>query len=860
MAADPSTPAPALAGGSRSGFRPTGVPQGATGLPVGLHAKRMHDAGLSGGHPSAGLFAVTMALLMGQAAGAAPWPPLPVETAGLLVIPLPLLLFRRSRRVGVFVIAAALAFSLGYMRHIQLLQPSFPPNHLRSLMRDDARFYLEGTLSREPERLPGRSRWVVQAERIWHPTGAEEISGNIMIGVRFTGREWRYGDRVRFWLQPQVPRDSGNPGGFNYAAYLADREIYASGFLDNDREVELVERRPDILGNAVESLRREIRRFIGRNFSHDGGALMKALVVGDMGEIPKQTRDDFTAAGVNHVLSISGLHVGMLGLVIFALVRYGLGFSTVFLLRCNLLKVATFCSFIAVVFYTALAGAMVPTVRSAIMIGVYELAVLLDREEEVLTSLTFAALLIGLYWPAVITDISFQLSFLAVLFIAWGMRKVVDWFPPRRSDELPQERSWWRAPLRQAGLHLAVPLLATLGTGPLIAHYFGHLSLAGFLSNPLIVPLVGFVVVPLGLLIGFLSLTLPAAAAPLVWVADRLAELTVWLTHVLANLPLANISVPAPNLAEVALLYLFITLLFLIRSNRYAAVAAAAVSLMLIADGIYWWRERYERKELRVTHLNVGQGDAAVIEFPGSKVLVIDAGGTAFGDFDTGEAIVGPYLRSRKIVKVDYLAVSHARVDHYGGMPALVKEFAPAEFWSGPAKGKTRRFEDLEEALDRAKITRIWFSESDPCRAIDGVKVCVLYAPREREEDAPVVLRLQFGGLSYLFAGDIDKKDERLLQGKAAQLRSVVIKVPRHGSPMASSEEFVSMVEPKLAIISAGGRIAGRPAREEVRERYRSAGAEILRTAEDGAIIVETDGKTLRYTGYKSGKKGVLLF
>lgn len=830
-------------------------------MPVGLQAKRVHDAALIGGHPSAGLFAVTTALLVGQAVAAGPWPPLPAEAAGLLLVPLPMLLLRRSRRWGALVVVAALAFSVGYFRHVQLRHPNFPPNHLRSLMKDDSRFYLEGLLQREPERLPGRSRWVFEAERIWHPTGSEEVSGSIIIGVRFTGREWRYGDRIRFWLQPQLPRESGNPGGFNYAAYLADREIYATGFLDSDKEVELVARRPDWFGNAVESLRREIRRFLDRNFSHDSGALMKALTVGDMGEIPKQTRDDFTAAGVNHVLSISGLHVGMLGLVIFALVRYGLGFSTFLLLRCNLLKVATLFSFIAVVFYTALAGAMVPTVRSAIMIGVYELAVLLDREEEVLTSLTFAALLIGLYWPGVITDISFQLSFLAVLFIAWGMRNVVDWFPGRRrSDELPQERSWWRAAARRAGLHLAVPLLATLGTGPLIAHYFGHLSLAGFLSNPLIVPLVGFVVVPLGLLIGLFSLTLPAAAAPFVWVTDRLAELTVWLAHVLANLPLANISVPAPNLAEVALLYFFITLLFLIKSNRYAAVAAAAVSLMLIVDGIYWWRERYERSELRVTHLNVGQGDAAVIEFPGSKVMVLDAGGTAFGDFDTGEAIVGPYLRSRKILRADYLAVTHARIDHYGGMRALVKEFSPAEFWSGPAKGKTRRFEDLEEALDQAKITRASLSHGQPCRAIDGVKICVLYAPSEREEDAPLVLRFEFGGVSYLFAGDIDKKDEHSLQGKGAELRSAVVKVPRHGSATASSEEFVSMVLPKLAIVSSAGRIAGGPAREEIRERYRNTGAEVLRTDEDGAIIVETDGKTLRYEGYKSGKKGILTF
>jgi len=135
-------------------------------------------------------------------------------------------------------------------------------------------------------------------------------------------------------------------------------------------------------------------------------------------------RESFTAAGVNHVLSISGLHVSMLGLVVFWLIRFGCSFNSYLLLRFNWIKLGTFWSFFAVIFYTAIAGAQVPTVRSAIMIGVYELAVLLDREEEVFASLTFAALLIGLVWPGVIADISFQLSFLAVLFIVWGMRMV----------------------------------------------------------------------------------------------------------------------------------------------------------------------------------------------------------------------------------------------------------------------------------------------------------------------------------------------------------------------------------------------------------------------------------------------------
>ena len=812
------------------------------------------------GHPSVWLVVPTLSLLAGQAVALLPLV-IPSQLFLLALAPLLLVIRPTTRRWGIFIVVGTLSFSLGWIRHWQLLHPDLPPSHVRSLTNDSPRLYLEGTLFREPEQLPNRHRWLLQCQRIWHPTGAEDISGNLLVSIRHVRREWHYGDRVRFWIRPQAPRDAGNPGGFDYGTYLARQEVYAIGYLENDQEVELVARTPGRVRGAIESLRREIRRYIDQHVSSANGALMKALVVGDMGAVTKEMRNEFTAAGVNHVLSISGLHVSMLGLVVFWLVRFGCSYSSYLLLRWNLLKVGTFCSFLAVVFYTAIAGAMVPTVRSAIMIGVYELAVLLDREEEVFASLTFAALLIALIWPAVIADISFQLSFLAVLFIVWGMRRMMDRASRRRPrDELPQERSWWKNKLEQGRLHLAVPFFATLGTGPLIAHYFGHLSLAGFISNPVIVPLVGFVVVPLGLAMGFLSLILPAAAVILVWPAEYLLSATLWLVRLFARLPLANIAVPVPNVFEVTALYLFIVAFFLLRRNRFVIAAVAAFALALAVDGFYWWRERWDRKELRVTHLNVGQGDAAVVELPRSKVLVIDAGGAALGDFDTGESIVGSFLRSRKILKVDYLLVSHPRVDHYGGMRSIAMEFAPLEFWSGPAKGKTARFDDLEEALEKGDIKRVTLSDQEPCRAIDGVKLCVLHPPPDGTDDTSVVLRLEFDKVRFLFAGDLDKRDEQRLQSKADQLRSPVLKVPRHGSAGSSTQEFVTAVGPSLAIFSVGARNPFGFPREEVVARYREVGAEILRTDEDGAIIVETDGATIRYRGYKSGKQGTLSF
>ena len=323
---------------------------------------------------------------------------------------------------------------------------------------------------------------------------------------------------------------------------------------------------------------------------------------------------------------------------------------------------------------------------------------------------------------------------------------------------------------------------------------------------------------------------------------------------------MANLAVPIPDVMEIGLLYLAILAILLFRRRPHIALAVGAVSLLLVADMAYWWQERWNRKELRVTHLSVGHGDAAVVEFPGSKVLLIDAGGSASAEFDTGDFIVAPFLRSRKILNVDYLLVSHPRVDHYGGMKGIVEQFAPAEFWSGPSKGRTARYEGLEEAVEKAGVKKIYFSSRDPCRTIEQVKVCALYPPEDKTGDLSVVLRLTFGRVDLLFAGDIDAKGEAALLGGSADITSDVIKVPRHGSVTASTEEFVAAVKPRLAILSVGQRNAFGLPREEVLANYTAGGAEILRTDRDGAVTIETDGRSIRYRTFRSGKRGEIVF
>jgi hypothetical protein len=193
-------------------------------------ADQQDVAGLRSGnlHPSVWLIVPTLFLLLGQAIAAAPWQ-MP-DSSGLAVVPFVLLPFYRRWRGWVMLgLLITLAFSVGYVRHREILFPRFPADHLRSVMLRHERVLIEGRLKAEPEKLINRHRWSIRAERIWHATGAEEVSGDFQLSLRALRRDWRYGDRIRFWLRPNLPQNSGNPGGFEYATYLAQRQIYVTG-------------------------------------------------------------------------------------------------------------------------------------------------------------------------------------------------------------------------------------------------------------------------------------------------------------------------------------------------------------------------------------------------------------------------------------------------------------------------------------------------------------------------------------------------------------------------------------------------------------------------------------------------------
>jgi len=734
---------------------------------------------------------------------------------------------RRSMVLWAAVALAGLAVGAGRMAGV--VAPTLPPDHVVRLALP-VRTTLEARVVAAPQRRDGRTVLLVDAEAVGRGKARRSASGLVRVGVRGRASGWRYGDRLRVDTILRAPRNFENPGRFDYVAHLARRGVRVTAFVWSEDAIEHLPSPPDGVRGRLERWRARLAAAIGTAVAAPAGPVLQALIVGEEGEIDDELRDAFSRAGVIHILSISGLHVGLVAAVGFAAFRWLLCRSEWLVLAIDVERVAAAASLAPVALYTALAGLGVATLRSAIMVVAAVLAGLSGRRADVLRSLALAALVLALAWPGAPLEISFQLSFVSVLAIVLGVGR----FGPRGGG------GGWRERLRAAAL---VSPSALAGTAPLTALHFHQVSLVAVVANPIAVPIFGSIVVVVGLAGALVEPLAPAAARALFRVAGLVLRPGIALVSWLAAPGWAAVDVPIPSLVELGLLYGALCGLLLL-PRRCGRLLAAVALAGLVADGGWWWHERFAHR-LRATFLDVGQGDAAVLELPDGRVVVVDAGGFPGGEFDTGGAVVAPFLLTRKILRLDAVAMTHAHPDHFGGIAYLLAHFRPAEFWWSGVPGNGVEWKRLVAAV-RASGARV--RRLDSATTLVG-DVTVLHPPPDLGatsiNDSSLALRFACGRFSVLLTGDIEARAEQRLLARPDYLPSTVLKVPHHGSRTSSTPAFVSAVAPLAAVMSVGADNRYRLPAPDVERRYRARGICLYRTDRCGAVTMETDGRRL---------------
>jgi len=770
-----------------------------------------------------------------------------------------------------------------------LLEPADGPTSLNRFA-DDSVVTVEGYLIRAAERVAGerdRQRLYLRVEQAGLPQTPLTPTGGMVRITTNAARSFHIGDELRVTARLRFPRSDGNPDEFDYRDWLLRDGIaatmYAEPGANDSASLDVVGHRRFIFATPIESIRERIGAFIDANLQYPANAELRALIIGDRGDIGDALRQRFALTGMAHLLVISGLHLGFVAMAAFFLTLCIAGFFPAVMARGYANKIAAAAAALAVCAYATIAGHHVSTLRALVMVLSYALAIMIDRSRELIASLALAALIICLTLPASTADIGFQLSFASVLVILLGMRRFAAWWRWRYMNPLapPAERSRLNVVAEMIVGYVAVSFWAMLGTAPLTAFHFNQFSLVGLIANAVVVPIMGFGAVICGLLAAALSfVSLPLARGPL-WLAGKLVGAGTSLAGWFVAWPLAWARVFTPTIVELAIVYGFL-LLWLIaplkgealrrqlrdkapptttarqrHSPGWQSVGVAILVAAMLVDAGWWTWQRYFNPALRITFLSVGEGDAAVVRFPGSRVMLVDGGGAFGGTFDPGERIVAPFLWSQKILHVDYLTVSHPDRDHFGGLIFLTQNFSPSEFWTSGTASVDESYAALLDAVAKAGARqRVCNSASLPAM-IGGVALrCVgpLATMAElKENNSSMVIRMSYGPATVLFAGDLEAKGEHELIASGADLRATILKVPHHGSHTSSSPPFLAAVAPEVAVISLGYHNRFNFPAPDVIERYRDAGVTVLRTDDDGAISFEDDGRVFRLGSVRHG-------
>jgi competence protein ComEC len=354
--------------------------------------------------------------------------------------------------------------------------------------------------------------------------------------------------------------------------------------------------------------------------------------------------------------------------------------------------------------------------------------------------------------------------------------------------------------------------------------------------------------------LGYAYLPFAAAfpgAAPLpAAVLAYLVEVFSRVSRSLDAFPFLSFRVPTPAPAVRA--GYFLSLGLLVVRPRLRGQRPATLALLLLFSGLLVLGPfRASSPDLRVTLIDVGQGESILVEFPGRRTMLIDGGGLAGSSFDVGERVVSPVLWRKGLRRIDTMVLTHAHPDHLGGLVAVARNFKVGEFWEGPRPPDRGLYADLGRALGSRVVRRrvgqgARFTEG-------GVAIEVLHPPLDPEagpvpaaNETSLVIRMTFGEISFLFMADTGSVTERSLAEAGTGLTAEVLKAGHHGSAGSTSAALLAAVRPRLVLVSAGeGNTYGFPS-PDVLTRCREAGAAVLRTDLDGAVEVRTDGRTLR--------------
>jgi competence protein ComEC len=646
----------------------------------------------------------------------------------------------------------------------------------------------------------------------WYRDRAEQAAPPVRAGQR-----WRMVVRLR------RPHGTSNPGGFDFEAWMLERDLRATGYVvaaaSPQRLAGMVHRPRYWLESLRESIREKLQQALG---DRPYAGVIVALAIGDQRAIPPAQWQVFTRTGVNHLMSISGLHITMVASMAFMLVLWSWKRSARLATYLPAVRAAAVAGLASAIAYAALCGFSVPAQRTVCMLAVVAWALWLGWTVRPLAVLAMAAAVAAFIDPMAVISPGFWLSFGAVAVIMLG--------GGGRIGRVHWVRGWARA-----------QWAVTIALVPLLLAMFQQVSLVSPVANAIAIPIVSFVVVPLSLL---------AAIMPGSWMAilaHHAMSACMVVLELLQAFPEAVWQQHAPPDWAVPLAFAGALWMLLPRGfpARWAGASLLLPLFLSVPKGPL-------PGELWITVLDVGQGLAVVARTSG-HALLFDAGPGYSDEIDAGDRIVVPYLRSTGVGRLDAMFVSHGDADHSGGALSVVRAMPVDRVVSSLLPGHP--IVDSAASHLRCIDGQAW--------AWDGVRFEILHpdaagynAERRKENDQSCVLRIVSLHGSVLLPADVERAGEAgLLNRHAGDMAADVLVVPHHGSLTSSSVAFIGAVQPQLALFAVGYRNRFGHPHAAVVARYRKQGSQMVRSDHAGAVQIRFGPEGMSWRGWRETER-----
>jgi competence protein ComEC len=705
------------------------------------------------------------------------------------------------------------------------------------------RVLVEGRIESEPVRKGSRSAMVVHAERILRQTKSQQVNRRVLVNVVKSAR-WldgdslQIGDAVRFTGTIEPLPGARNPGEFDYGRYLALNGVQGFITVRDTNAIVLKARSSSLTISAIIGrAQKEIFGVFDRYHKTEEAGYLKGVVFGYRADLSAEVKQSFMNTGTTHILAVSGSNVVVVALIFSSLVGF---------LRVSR-KTATLLTLIGLLWYMVITGLSPSVVRATIM-GIAILGgTLLGRKGDVYNSLGFAALLMLVWDPTYLLDVGFQLSFAAVLSIVYYYPKLeplIEMIPGKLV----------RTGLVKSGLQLfLVSLAAQIGTMPFTAFYFGRVSIVAVVANLVVVPVSG-----VNVLLGFATVAFSFVSN---WMAGCYAALDDLIVSMLlkfvlwcSNVPFAYAETMRVGGAFTAFYYIVVTAMFSIRKPRLLVKSAVA---LLVVVNVVVYRDVCTAgpPSLRITVIDVGQGDAILLELPNGHAVLVDTGPKVLTN-DSGERMIAPLLKRKGIEALDAIILTHPHDDHVGGCKYLLENFRVRCLMISDSGSLGRPYEQILTRARASGIPLVLARAGESLQFDPTTRIFVLHAaPRARPRDLndeSIVVKVVHGYSSLILMGDASTRvEDELLRGGLSILSSTVIKVAHHGAVTSSGSEFLDAVNPALALISVGRDNKFNHPSPVILSRYESSGIETKRTDLCGALVIESDGARFRAESWR---------